>query len=128
MAQQQWEMRGEYMESCNCDYLCPCIYTNPQGPATHDHCIAAISDGEVLADFVIRVAFALDPLEWTHALGRDVIEIVFRKHVADAIVCGERQAAIDAQRREPARGALAIHGVDDRRDLGRRGGVAVIDR
>ena len=42
MARQQWEMRGEYMESCNCDYLCPCIYTNPQGPATHDHCIAAM--------------------------------------------------------------------------------------
>jgi hypothetical protein len=36
-------MRGEYMESCDCDYLCPCIYTNPQGPATHDHCIAVMA-------------------------------------------------------------------------------------
>jgi hypothetical protein len=35
-------MRGEYMESCNCDYLCPCIYTNPQGPVTYDHCTAAL--------------------------------------------------------------------------------------
>ena len=34
MAEQEWSLRGEYMESCNCDYLCPCIYTNPQGPAT----------------------------------------------------------------------------------------------
>ena len=42
MAEQKWSMRGEYMESCNCDYLCPCIYTNPQGPATHDHCYAAM--------------------------------------------------------------------------------------
>jgi hypothetical protein len=42
MAEQNWTMRGEYMESCNCDYLCPCIYTNPQGPATHDHCTAAM--------------------------------------------------------------------------------------
>ena len=40
--QPKWTMRGEYMESCNCDYLCPCIYTNPQGPATHDHCYAAM--------------------------------------------------------------------------------------
>jgi hypothetical protein len=40
MAQSKWSLRGEYMESCNCDYLCPCIYTNPQGPATHDHCTA----------------------------------------------------------------------------------------
>jgi hypothetical protein len=42
MADQKWTMRGEYMESCNCDYLCPCIYTNPQGPATNDHCTAAM--------------------------------------------------------------------------------------
>jgi len=42
MAQQKWVMRGEYMESCNCDYLCPCIYTNPQGPVSYDHCTAAL--------------------------------------------------------------------------------------
>jgi hypothetical protein len=30
------------MESCNCDYLCPCVFTNPQGPATHEHCTAAL--------------------------------------------------------------------------------------
>jgi hypothetical protein len=40
MAHEKWTISGEYMESCNCDYLCPCIYTNPQGPATHDHCYA----------------------------------------------------------------------------------------
>jgi hypothetical protein len=43
MPEQKWTIRGEYMESCNCDYLCPCIYTNPQGPATHDHCIAVMA-------------------------------------------------------------------------------------
>jgi hypothetical protein len=42
MTQQQWTMLGEYMESCNCDYLCPCVYTNPQGPVTYDHCTAAL--------------------------------------------------------------------------------------
>jgi hypothetical protein len=42
MAELKWTMHGEYMESCNCDYLCPCIYTNPQGPATNDHCTAAM--------------------------------------------------------------------------------------
>ena len=40
--QPKWTMRGEYMESCNCDYLCPCIYTNPQEPVTYDHCTAAL--------------------------------------------------------------------------------------
>ncbi|HEY1300307.1 MAG TPA: DUF1326 domain-containing protein [Stellaceae bacterium] len=43
MAEPNWSMRGEYMESCNCDYLCPCIYTNPQGPATHDDCTAIMA-------------------------------------------------------------------------------------
>jgi hypothetical protein len=42
MTEQKWTMHGEYMESCNCDYLCPCIYTNPQGPVTYDHCIAGL--------------------------------------------------------------------------------------
>ena len=30
MSGTDWQISGEYMESCNCDYLCPCIYTNPQ--------------------------------------------------------------------------------------------------
>ncbi len=37
-----WQVSGEYMESCNCNYLCPCIYTNPQGEVTYDHCTAAL--------------------------------------------------------------------------------------
>ena len=42
MAETQWQIGGECMESCNCDYLCPCICTNPQGDVTHDHCTAAL--------------------------------------------------------------------------------------
>ena len=63
MPDQLWTMRGEYMESCNCDYLCPCIYTNPQGPATHDHCTAAmvfrIDDGRCGDIKLDRLRFAL---------------------------------------------------------------------
>jgi hypothetical protein len=40
MPDKTWEVSGQYMESCNCDYLCPCIFTNPQGQATHEHCYA----------------------------------------------------------------------------------------
>src|SRR5205814_1949266 len=40
MPEPNWSLRGEYMESCNCEYLCPCIYTNPQAPATYDQCTA----------------------------------------------------------------------------------------
>jgi len=42
MSSTGWQISGEYMESCNCDYLCPCIYTNPQAEVTHDHCTAAL--------------------------------------------------------------------------------------
>ena len=63
MPEQNWTMRGEYMESCNCDYLCPCIYTNPQGPATHDHCTAVmvfrIDDGNSGATPLAGLKFAL---------------------------------------------------------------------
>jgi hypothetical protein len=38
MQEQKWKLSGEFMESCNCDYLCPCIYTNSKGAATHDQC------------------------------------------------------------------------------------------
>ena len=38
MADSQWKITGEYMESCNCDYLCPWIYTTPQAGATFDQC------------------------------------------------------------------------------------------
>jgi hypothetical protein len=42
MADISWKISGEYVETCNCDYLCPCIFTNPQGSATHEHCIAVM--------------------------------------------------------------------------------------
>ena len=42
MAEPTWKISGQYMECCNCDYLCPCIYTNPQAPATHDNCYALL--------------------------------------------------------------------------------------
>ena len=62
MADAKWAIRGEYMESCNCDYLCPCIYTNPQGSATHDHCTAVlvfrIDDGDYDGIRLDRLKFA----------------------------------------------------------------------
>src|SRR5215471_15139266 len=58
-----WQISGEYMESCNCDYLCPCIYTNPQGEVTHDHCTAAlifrIDEGQHGATDLSGLCFAL---------------------------------------------------------------------
>ena len=42
MAGTEWRISGDYFETCNCDFLCPCIYTNMAAQPTHDTCIAAI--------------------------------------------------------------------------------------
>ena len=63
MPEPSWTLRGEYMESCNCAYLCPCVYTNPQGPATQDNCIAVmvfrIDEGRSGATRLDGLKFAL---------------------------------------------------------------------
>ena len=63
MAESAWQLRGDYMESCNCDYLCPCVYTNPQGETTHEHCTAAlvfhIAEGRHGAQRLDGLSFAL---------------------------------------------------------------------
>lgn len=28
MSETDWDVEGDYFESCNCDFLCPCIHTN----------------------------------------------------------------------------------------------------
>lgn len=33
-----WQISGDYFETCNCDYVCPCIYTNLAGEPTHGDC------------------------------------------------------------------------------------------
>ena len=38
-----WSIEGEYMETCNCEYLCPCITTNMTAKPTEGDCKAAIA-------------------------------------------------------------------------------------
>jgi len=101
MAQQQWSMRGQYMESCNCDYLCPCIYTNPQAPVTYDHCTAALAfridqgscgdiglDGMKFALF-IRSGKVMADGNWIFAGIVDETADDVQRRVLGAIVSGE---------------------------------------
>ena len=39
----KWSASGEYMETCSCDFLCPCISKNMTTPATHDFCKVALA-------------------------------------------------------------------------------------
>ncbi|MBI3966771.1 MAG: DUF1326 domain-containing protein [Chloroflexi bacterium] len=38
-----WRIAGRYLETCNCDYLCPCIFTNQVALPTHGECIVALA-------------------------------------------------------------------------------------
>ncbi len=40
---ESWTMRGEYMEACSCDFLCPCIPKNSTTPATYEFCKVALA-------------------------------------------------------------------------------------
>jgi hypothetical protein len=37
-----WQIQGQYMETCNCAFLCPCIVTNLAGRPTEGGCKAVI--------------------------------------------------------------------------------------
>jgi len=43
MAGTAWKIRGEYFETCNCEYLCPCIVTNMTARPTKGQCYVALA-------------------------------------------------------------------------------------
>jgi hypothetical protein len=101
MAESKWSLRGEYMESCNCDYLCPCIYTNPQEAATHDHCTAVMvfridegHFGEIKLDglkfaLVIRSGRVMADGDWIFASVVDDSADSHQRAALAAIVAGD---------------------------------------
>jgi hypothetical protein len=101
MAERNWEISGEYMESCNCDYLCPCIYTNPQGGATLDNCTAALvfridkgRSGGVSLDglcfaLLIRSGKVMADGNWAFACVVDERADATQRTALSAIVSGE---------------------------------------
>lgn len=38
-----WQISGQYMETCNCAFLCPCITSNLTGRPTEGNCKAAVA-------------------------------------------------------------------------------------
>lgn len=43
MADTRWELSGQYFETCNCDYLCPCPESFLRARPTRGECIAAMA-------------------------------------------------------------------------------------
>jgi hypothetical protein len=101
VAELKWQISGEYMESCNCDYLCPCIYTNPQAGATQDNCTAALvfridtgSSGGVILDglcfaLLIRSRKVMADGNWAFACVVDERADAAQRTALSAIVSGE---------------------------------------
>jgi hypothetical protein len=101
MAETRWKIGGEYMESCNCDYICPCIVTNPQGPATHDHCYSLMvyridrgSYGGVRLDglafaLIIRSGKVMADGNWVFACVVDEAADSAQREALTAIVSGK---------------------------------------
>jgi hypothetical protein len=38
-----WRIEGQYMETCNCDFLCPCLPSNLTAKPTEEDCKAAVA-------------------------------------------------------------------------------------
>jgi hypothetical protein len=43
MANESWALEGRYFETCNCDYLCPCISSNLTAEPTQGDCKVALA-------------------------------------------------------------------------------------
>lgn len=69
MAQPHWQIRGEYMETCNCNLLCPCITSNLAATPTEGDCQAAVA---MRIDQGVKDGVTLDGLKFVvmmHAPG-----------------------------------------------------------
>jgi hypothetical protein len=101
MADKSWKISGEYMESCNCDQLCPCIITNPQGPVTYDDCrvimIFRIDEGEcggvdlsgVCMALVAKTGRVMSDGDWIYGGIVDEKANDAQREVLSAIIGGE---------------------------------------
>lgn len=101
MTVERWQLSGECMESCNCDYLCPCIFTNSKGEVTHDHCTALQvyridrgRAGDVVLDglkfaLIIRSGKVMADGNWIFAGVVDARADAAQREVLAAIVSGE---------------------------------------
>lgn len=38
-----WHIKGDYVENCNCNILCPCITSSLEGPADNERCLVPLA-------------------------------------------------------------------------------------
>src|SRR5512140_2270194 len=42
MANTKWQVKGDYFETCSCDYLCPCVSSDLAARPTQGYCAVAM--------------------------------------------------------------------------------------
>jgi hypothetical protein len=99
--QTTWHISGDYFESCSCDYLCPCIFTNLAARPTQDSCTVALAFhidqgryGEVVLDDLNFVVAAQTPGpmidgNWTVGLIVDARATPDQQQAITAIASGQ---------------------------------------
>ncbi len=112
MADTSWRLAGDYFETCNCDYLCPCPESHSQAMPTRGECIAAMAfrvkdgrHGSVLLGglnfaVVLRTPGPMAKGGWTVGMIADERADVAQRQALDAILGGKLGGP-------PARFALA---------------------
>ncbi len=97
-----WAVKGQYMEACSCDFLCPCIPKNATTPATHDFCKVALTFaiesghyGAVPLDGVRFVFFAQSKAVMSHGdwIGGLIVDATASDAQADAVTAIARGQA-----------------------------------
>lgn len=105
-----WSINGEYMETCNCAFLCPCVTSNLAGRPTEGDCKAAIT---LHIDKGVKDGVILDGLSFIvmmhapGAMGEGNIKVGL---IIDERASDEQVAAISAIATGAAGGPMAALG------------------
>jgi len=107
-----WSIRGEYMESCNCEVLCPCLLgtRDERGSAlarpTEEHCdvpmLFQIHDGQygqvqlkgTMVGLAIYTPGAMGLGDWTFALYLDERATPEQREASEKIFSGQSGGAV----------------------------------
>ena len=100
-ASEEWNLKGEYFENCNCEILCPCVLPVAPGAPTEGHCDVGLAfhieegdfNGVALAglNFVVA-AYTPETMgagNWTTAIYVDERASEEQRHALDRILSGD---------------------------------------
>ncbi len=104
----KWSAQGEYMETCSCDFLCPCIPKNMTTPATHDFCKVALAFQITSGSFGTVPLAGLRFVMFAQSKALMGAGDWFSGLVVDSCASDQQMAAVEAIAGERGAGPLAM--------------------